>query len=275
MRILVHGSDALGSLLAAELQLAGHDVTVLVPAGHRFEQMRWHGIRLHDEESGAEETVPVTVVTRLSNYSAFDLVLATGESAELEAALPAPPWGRSADILLLPGDADRAARILGEDNVDINGIQATFDGEVVRYRLPAGVRSQGESRPVSEPPGWLPATPPAEDFRQPPKFELPTEPLEHPVEATGETAPAHERPAPKPREAGTLITRMGEGVLPAFPDAAEGEMPWPDPTYTYEHVETEVAPERMHGGHALNWRAVAIATLFAWVVWRMFRPRRG
>ena len=47
MRILVCGSGPLGSLFAARLQQGGHDVTLLAH-GQRLDDLRQHGIVLHD-----------------------------------------------------------------------------------------------------------------------------------------------------------------------------------------------------------------------------------
>jgi len=47
MRILVCGSGPLGSLFAARLHQGGHDVTLLAH-GQRLDDLRQHGIVLHD-----------------------------------------------------------------------------------------------------------------------------------------------------------------------------------------------------------------------------------
>ncbi len=47
MDILVYGAGPLGSILAARLQQGGHQVSLLAK-GHRLQDLRKHGIVLHD-----------------------------------------------------------------------------------------------------------------------------------------------------------------------------------------------------------------------------------
>ncbi len=61
MKILVYGTGPLGSLFAARLQTAGHDVSILA-RGQRLIDLREHGIVLEDALTGARTTTYVTVV---------------------------------------------------------------------------------------------------------------------------------------------------------------------------------------------------------------------
>ena len=74
MKILTYGAGNIGSLYAAKLQDAGHDVTILA-RGARLHAIREHGILLQDFRSGRKSTTRVEAVERLAPADAYDLVL--------------------------------------------------------------------------------------------------------------------------------------------------------------------------------------------------------
>jgi 2-dehydropantoate 2-reductase len=61
MRLLVYGAGVLGSLLAARMHEAGHDVALLA-RGERLAAPRRHGIQLAEEDSPVVRRLQVPVV---------------------------------------------------------------------------------------------------------------------------------------------------------------------------------------------------------------------
>lgn len=74
MRILVYGAGPLGSLFAAQLHEAGHDVTILA-RGQRLADICEHGIVIHNVVSDETLQTPVRAVEALAPDDAYDLVL--------------------------------------------------------------------------------------------------------------------------------------------------------------------------------------------------------
>ncbi len=64
MKILFYGAGVLGSLYAARLQEAGHQVSVLA-RGQRLSDIREHGLVLEDANTGLQTTTRVDVIERL------------------------------------------------------------------------------------------------------------------------------------------------------------------------------------------------------------------
>lgn len=74
MRILVYGAGPLGSLFAARLHEAGHNVSLLA-RGQRLADLRKHGIVLVDTQTDRETVAHPQIVERLDSQDAYDLVL--------------------------------------------------------------------------------------------------------------------------------------------------------------------------------------------------------
>ena len=74
MKILVYGAGNIGSLYAAKLKDAGHDVTILA-RGARLHDIRAHGIVLQECVTGRESTTQINAVEQLAAEDAYDLVL--------------------------------------------------------------------------------------------------------------------------------------------------------------------------------------------------------
>ena len=84
--ILVFGAGPLGSLLAARLHEAGHDVDILA-RGQRLQNLREHGIVIQEEDADEREIAYVDVVESFEPDDEYDLVL--GILAELRHRLTA------------------------------------------------------------------------------------------------------------------------------------------------------------------------------------------
>ncbi|MCU0522468.1 MAG: alpha/beta hydrolase, partial [Anaerolineae bacterium] len=74
MRILVYGAGPLGSLFAAQLHVAGHNVVILA-RGQRLADIREHGVVVHNLVNDETLTAPVRTVEVLLPDDAYDLVL--------------------------------------------------------------------------------------------------------------------------------------------------------------------------------------------------------
>ena len=83
MRILVVGAGATGGYYGARLAQAGRDVTFLL-RGARAEDVRTSGLRLTGQ--GADQVVPVRVVTAAELSGPYDLILLAVRHGALDAA---------------------------------------------------------------------------------------------------------------------------------------------------------------------------------------------
>jgi 2-dehydropantoate 2-reductase len=87
MNILVYGAGVLGSLYAARLQEAGQHVSLLA-RGHRFQDLREHGIVLEDVLTGQTTTTHVKVVEQLGPADRYDLAVVVMGKHQVAAILP-------------------------------------------------------------------------------------------------------------------------------------------------------------------------------------------
>ena len=74
MKILVYGAGNIGSLYAAKLKDAGHDVVILA-RGKRLRDIRERGILLEDFHTGKQTKTHVETIERLDPEDDYDLVL--------------------------------------------------------------------------------------------------------------------------------------------------------------------------------------------------------
>ncbi len=140
MKILVYGAGVLGSVYAARLKMAGHEVT-LVARGQRLADIRQYGLVLEDYASGTRTATPVNVVEKLSPDEAYDLALVIVRKNQLDpvlvdlAAAPLIP-----DILFMFNNAagpGEMIRRVGRERVLLGfpGGGGMRDGHVIRYML--------------------------------------------------------------------------------------------------------------------------------------------
>ena len=74
MKILVYGAGPLGSLFAARLHEAGHEVSLLA-RGQRLADLREHGVVLVDYHTNTQSVAHPHIIERLGAEDAYDLVL--------------------------------------------------------------------------------------------------------------------------------------------------------------------------------------------------------
>ena len=120
MRVLVIGAGPLGSLFAARLHQAGHEVSILA-RGTRLEQLRQHGIVLENNETGEQAVTPVNVIDHLDPEDAYGLVLVIMRKNHAAGTLPALAANRyTPNVLFLMNNAagpDEFVQALGKERV--------------------------------------------------------------------------------------------------------------------------------------------------------------
>lgn len=87
MDILVYGAGVVGSVYAARLKAAGHNISLLA-RGQRALSLRAHGIQLEDASTGQRTTTQVSVVEQLAPTDRYDVVIITVRFNQLHAILP-------------------------------------------------------------------------------------------------------------------------------------------------------------------------------------------
>ncbi len=139
MRILVFGAGVIGSVYAAHLLRAGHEVTMLA-RGRRLADLTESGLVLDNVQAGQREVLPVTAVDTPAPDARYELVLVAVRAEQLPATLPAlagMPDGP--DVLVFGNTAGRSAQLR-----DALGPRALFgfpaaggvrDGAAIRYVL--------------------------------------------------------------------------------------------------------------------------------------------
>lgn len=143
MKILVFGAGVLGSLYAARLQDAGHEVTILA-RGKRLEQIREHGIVLLDSSSGLQTSTQTGVVETLGPEDEYDLALVVVRKSQLADALPLLSVNRRIPsfLFLVNNAAGPAALIeaVGRERVLLGfpGAGGTRQGYFVEYAQVSG-----------------------------------------------------------------------------------------------------------------------------------------
>ena len=120
MKILVFGAGPLGSLLAARLHEAGHDVHILA-RGQRLEDLREHGIVIQEEGATQEEVARVDVVDEFAPDDDYDLVLIVMGEHQAVKILDTLAENERVPTFLFMGNnvngPDEMARTLGRERV--------------------------------------------------------------------------------------------------------------------------------------------------------------
>ncbi|MDR6319127.1 ketopantoate reductase family protein [Actinoplanes couchii] len=153
MRILVIGAGVTGSLLAAGLHQAGHDVTLLA-RGQRLTDLRRHGVRLAEGDSTVIRQVPVPVVDKPA--AEYDLIAVSVRPHQVDSVLDqlTAVDGDVVFMLNWAGGAAPLQKALGPGRVLLASAAGggTLDGDVIRHR-PPGVLTRLARMPIGEPDG--------------------------------------------------------------------------------------------------------------------------
>lgn len=99
MDILVYGAGVIGSVYAARLKAAGHNVSLLA-RGQRAVSLRTYGIQLEDALTGRRTTTRVSIVEQLAPADTYDVVLVTVRLDKLSSILPILAANRQVPTLL-------------------------------------------------------------------------------------------------------------------------------------------------------------------------------
>ncbi len=99
MRILVYGMGPLGSVFAARLAEAGHNVVALA-RGERLENLREYGIVLEDALTAERETWHVETIEKLEKDDSYDLILVVMRKNQALEILPTLAANESSPTVL-------------------------------------------------------------------------------------------------------------------------------------------------------------------------------
>ncbi|MER6525546.1 2-dehydropantoate 2-reductase N-terminal domain-containing protein [Streptomyces sp. NPDC001508] len=153
MKLLAYGAGVCGSLFAARMHEAGHDVSLLA-RGERLTALRRHGVQLAEEDGPAVERVPVPVVEHPDG--GYDLITVFVRTQQVDAVLESLA-GVQGDVLFLLNWAagpQTLGAVIGHERVllgfPITG--GTMDGDVVRYRKSSFI-TRRIAMPIGEPDG--------------------------------------------------------------------------------------------------------------------------
>jgi len=143
MRVLCFGAGALGTLFAARLAAAGHDVSVLA-RGDRLEAIRRDGLRIRRRTNSETETVRPQIVSAVAHDVPYDLVVVLVRRTAVDDALRTIAADHDGDVLVMVNEArgyDTWRAILGSRLVvGFGGAIAAFDASgVLVYDIAARV----------------------------------------------------------------------------------------------------------------------------------------
>lgn len=139
MRILVLGAGVIGSVYAAKLLQAGHEVVVL-GRGARLADLRAEGLVLQDAESGERSVLAVQCVADVGTGDRFDVVLVPVRAEQLPSTLPLlTAMDDGSDVLIFGNPADHRAEVVaalgGRALFGFPAAGGTRHGPVVTYVL--------------------------------------------------------------------------------------------------------------------------------------------
>lgn len=153
MKLLVYGAGVCGSLFAARMHEAGHDVSLLA-RGERLTALRRHGVQLAEEDGPAVKRVPVPVVEHPDG--GYDLITVFVRTHQVDAVLESLA-GVQGDVLLLLNWAagpETLSAVIGHERLLLGfpTTGGTMDGDVVRYRK-SNFITRRVAMPIGEPDG--------------------------------------------------------------------------------------------------------------------------
>ena len=153
MKILVYGAGVTGSLYAARLSEAGHDVALLA-RGARLASLRKHGLQLAEEGTSKIRRLAVSVVDDATDE--YDLTLVLVRAQQIEDVVESLAGGSGEVLFLLnwAGGIDPLAAVIGRERVLLGFpiLGGTMRGELVSYRA-ASPLTNIVAMPIGEPDG--------------------------------------------------------------------------------------------------------------------------
>jgi len=140
VKVLVYGAGVIGTLYAARLQQAGHQVTVLARSP-RLEAIQRNGLVLEDVVSGARSATHVAIADRLSSEDSYDLALIAVRWEQLSNIMPGLAQNGNIPTVLFmlnnPRGSAPLVEALGADRVllGFSGVGGAIERDVVRYAV--------------------------------------------------------------------------------------------------------------------------------------------
>ena len=140
MNILIYGAGVIGTLYAARLQKAGHEVTVLARSS-RLADIRRHGLVLEDVVSSVRLITHVAIVEHLYAEDSYDIALIAVRRDQLSSVLPDLISNKNIPTVLFmlnnPLGSAGLIDALGADRVLLGfpGAGGELEGYVVRYAM--------------------------------------------------------------------------------------------------------------------------------------------
>jgi 2-dehydropantoate 2-reductase len=140
MKILVYGAGVIGTLYAARLQEAGHQVTVLARTS-RLADVRRHGLVLEDVATGRRSVTHVSIAERLYCEDTYDIALVAVRKDQLPSVMPDLASNRGIPTVLFmlnnPLGSSKLVDALGLDRVLLGfpGAGGELQGHVVCYAM--------------------------------------------------------------------------------------------------------------------------------------------
>lgn len=140
MKILVYGAGVIGTLYAARLQAAGHQVTVLARSS-RLVDIQRYGLVMKDVVSGIQSITRVATVEKLNAEDEYDMALIAVRRDQLPGAMPDIVANRNIPLVLFmlnnPSGSAPLVGALGVDRVVLGfpGAGGTLEGHVVHYAM--------------------------------------------------------------------------------------------------------------------------------------------
>jgi 2-dehydropantoate 2-reductase len=140
MNILVYGAGVVGTLYAARLRGAGHEVTILA-RGSRLADIRRDGLVLEDVVAGNRTITRVAVAERLLAEDSYDMALVAVRRDQLASIMPDLASNRVIPFVLFmlnnPQGSVGLLDTLGSERVLLGfpGAGGTLEGQVVHYAM--------------------------------------------------------------------------------------------------------------------------------------------
>jgi 2-dehydropantoate 2-reductase len=143
MSILFVGAGVIGSIYAAKMAHAGHDITVLA-RGKRLENIRQPGIVLKNDTSGQRMVMRVKTRETLGGEEAYDLIIVAVRSDQVGSILPVLAADKKSPAILFmvnnPMGYEKWIEAVGRKRTLIGfpGAGGGIKGAVVNYTLVPG-----------------------------------------------------------------------------------------------------------------------------------------
>ncbi len=138
MKILIYGAGVQGSVIAARLYAAGHEVSLLA-RGRRLADLREHGVVLEDARTGIRSTTMVPLVDALAPTDAYDLIVVCMRKNQVADVLPVLAANRATPMVLFLGNnaagPDAYTAAVGRERVlfGFTTVGGMREGYIVRH----------------------------------------------------------------------------------------------------------------------------------------------